>query len=234
MPPGVGRARPERHQPLALGRDIVGFQVEPEWKIGRVSLLATLEEQARQLAVGVNGRGIRVELRGIEAGGEQPLQELVVGRPLDVLECSRPECRQPRRIGAGERDVEEERPLARPLVGALDAEAVSFGVAHHRPRLAEVADRARLRLDELRADAEQALDLALAVGGVDVEVDRDLDRPRLRCSNEPERQTGAVRIHDRVGSVARIAEDVGPEPGEAVGIGARERDVAQARHASAA
>src|SRR3954454_11639095 len=85
-----------------------------------------------------------------------------------------PEPPERTRLGARERDVADATRVG--VRRRLDAEPVPLGVAHHRPELGQLADLVRLRLEKPRAEPEQALELRLAVGYVDVQVDRQLQR----------------------------------------------------------
>ena|SRR5436190_1475386 len=115
----------------------------------------------------------------------------------------------------------------------LDAEAVSLGIAHHRPRLLQLPGLLCLRHDDLRAQADEPLDLRLAVRNVDVDVDRQLDRRRLRQSVEEQLGALAAAVHGRpaVAALLRvIGEDRRPESREAARIVGREGYVPQPKH----
>src|SRR5204862_3713481 len=133
----------------------------------------------------------------------------------------------------------------------LHAEGIALGIAHDRPRLAELAEAARPRLDDRRAEAEEAFDLGLTVLDVDVEVERRRRGARLLLALE-------VQARPRSGRVARgalalqllrrdaeleqpgrellgdrlhlVPEDGGPELGDRRRVLARERDVADPSH----
>src|SRR4029453_16612603 len=96
------------------------------------------------------------------------------------------------RLRARERHVADET-MGR-VRRALDAEAVTFGVAHDRPDFGEVADRVRLRLDELAAELEAPLQLRFAVRDIDVEVDRHFNRRRFRHPVEGQRRPFSAGI----------------------------------------
>ncbi len=95
-----------------------------------------------------------------------------------------------------------------------------------------------------RAEGEEPLELGVlvAVGGVDVEVQRELAGTRVGARAEDEGRLRAAEPDvgradlDRAVLLAvelDVAEDVAPEPGEQLGVGAVEDQLADAgRHAS--
>src|SRR5690349_11508489 len=85
-----------------------------------------------------------------------------------------------------------------------------------------------------RAPTEEPLDLGLAIGDVDVEVDRQLDRRRLRHPVEAQRDVLVARIGrlPRLAAATRlVAENRRPEAGEPLRVVARERRMRQLQHA---
>ena len=92
-----------------------------------------------------------------------------------------------------------------------------------------------LRLDELAAELEDPVELRFSVRNVDVDVDRHLDGLGLLHSVEEEARPFAARI-GRDPAVAcgsgLVVEQCRPEPGEAFGIVAGERDVEKPKHVS--
>ncbi len=123
--------------------------------------------------------------------------------------------------------------MRRRLRRRLDAETVALRIAHHGPGLFELPDAVRFRLDEMSTELEHSSQLRLAVGDVHVDVDRQLDRRRLRHPVEEEPGALPARI-GRQPTVAPsgrlVVQQPSPELGEACRVVARERDVCKAQH----
>src|SRR5258706_14633116 len=101
-------------------------------------------------------------------------------------------------------------------VRPLHAEPISLRVAQHREGLLQLTGLRGLRLDELSAETDDSVHLCLPVGGVDVEVDRKLDRRRLRHALEEQLRPVASREAVGIDRHDFIAEDGYPELPEVI------------------
>ena len=211
---------------------VVGAEVEVD-RVGLwPRLLAALKEKARATAVRGAGDVEAGELGLVHTRIAELLQKALVDLLVGPAEGVRPEPAQLPRLRAGERDIADVT-MRRRLRRRLDAETVAFRIAHHGPGLFELPDAVRFRLDEMSTELEHSSKLRLAVGDVHVDVDRQLDRRRLRHPVEEEPGALPARI-GRQPTVARrgslVVQQPSPELREARRIVARKRDVFQAKH----
>src|SRR5439155_6037234 len=223
---GGARAR----QALEFRLAIPGEEIEMDRIELRPRLLTPLEEEARAASVGIPSHVEGFELALVHPGGEKRLEKPLVDRLVRPPEGVGPEASERDGSRAREGHVAEVT-VGQRVRGRLDAEAVSLRIAHDSACLFDLADATRFRLDEPPAETEQPFELRLAVGDVDVEMDRKLDRRGLRHSGEPE--FGPVAACKPIGVAATLAaiaaEKPGPELANALRILASEGHVVQAQ-----
>src|SRR3954466_15239207 len=117
-------------------------------------------------------------------------------------------------------------------VRPLHAETISLRVAQHREGLLQLTGLRGLGLDELRAETDDSLHLCLPVRGVDVEVDRKLDRRRLRHALKEQLRPVASREAVGIDRHDLIAEDGCPELADDTCVLAGECDAPESQHAA--
>src|SRR5439155_41408 len=142
-------------EPLDLGFPVVGREVEVDRIRLGPRLFAALEEEAWPPAVRRSGDVEGTSLALVHAGVEKLPHKALVDLFFGPVKGECPEPAELARLRAGKRHVADVTVRQR-VRRALDAKAVALRVAHHRPRLGEIADRGRLPLDEPAAELEDS------------------------------------------------------------------------------
>jgi hypothetical protein len=158
-----------------------------------------VEVEARPAAVGLFEDVGAAQVGLAHAGGPELLDDRSIEPVVGPSERRRPEARELARLGAGP------RPGPVGVREALEAEPVALRVADDRERVRQLADPERLHLDQASAEPEDALARDVVIGHADVEVDRDLDRRRLRLPAEAQGHVLVARVASDPSAPFRVA-----------------------------